>query len=93
MKDIEKTDIEKTVKDILISKLNIHESEITPEVHFVKDLGLDSLDYIEIIMEFEQAFDIRIPDTESASLVTFQKAIQYIENKLLETKNKIVETV
>ncbi|HET9487901.1 MAG TPA: acyl carrier protein, partial [Chryseosolibacter sp.] len=55
-------DIPKKVTEILVDKLGIAQSEITPDANFVKDLGIDSLDYAEIVMEFEQTFDIRIPD-------------------------------
>ncbi|MBT1702466.1 acyl carrier protein [Chryseosolibacter indicus] len=75
-------DIPKKVTEILIDKLGIAESEITPDANFVKDLGIDSLDYAEIVMEFEQAFDIRIPDDDAEKLQTFGQAVKYIEAKV-----------
>lgn len=78
-------DIPKEVTQILIDKLGIAESEITPDANFVKDLGIDSLDYAEIVMEFEQTFNIRIPDDDAGKLQTFGEAVKYIENKM---KNK-----
>ena len=75
-------DIPKKVTQILIDKLGIAESEITPDASFVKDLGIDSLDYAEIVMEFEQTFDIRIPDDDAEKLQTFGEAVKYIENKI-----------
>ncbi len=75
-------EIPKKVKKILVEKLGIAESEITPEANFVKDLGIDSLDYAEIVMEFEQTFDIRIPDDDAEKLQTFEQAVRYIEDKL-----------
>lgn len=73
--------IKKRVTAILIEKLGIPESEITPDANFVKDLGIDSLDYAEIIMEFEQAFDIKIPDDDAEKLQTISEAVKYIESK------------
>lgn len=75
-------DIPRKVAQILVDKLGIAESEITPDANFVKDLGIDSLDYAEIVMEFEQSFDIRIPDDDAEKLQTFGEAVRYIESKL-----------
>jgi acyl carrier protein len=75
-------DIPRKVTEILIEKLGIAESEITPDANFVKDLGIDSLDYAEIVMEFEQTFDIRIPDDDAEKLQTFGQAVKYIQEKL-----------
>jgi acyl carrier protein len=75
-------DIPQKVTKILTDKLGIAESEITPDANFVKDLGIDSLDYAEIVMEFEQTFDIRIPDDDADRLQTFGEAVKYIEEKL-----------
>ncbi len=75
-------DIPKKVTAILVDKLGIAESEITPDANFVKDLGIDSLDYAEIVMEFEQTFDIRIPDDDAEKLQTFDQAINYIMAKV-----------
>jgi acyl carrier protein len=66
----------------LVEKLGIAQSEITPDANFVKDLGIDSLDYAEIVMEFEQTFDIRIPDDDAEKLQTFGQAVSYIQDKL-----------
>lgn len=75
-------DVPQKVTKILTDKLGIAETEITPDANFVKDLGIDSLDYAEIVMEFEQTFDIRIPDDDAEKLQTFGQAVKYIENKL-----------
>jgi acyl carrier protein len=75
-------DVPKKVAQILVDKLGIAESEITPDANFVKDLGIDSLDYAEIVMEFEQSFDIRIPDDDAEKMQTFGEAVKYIEGKL-----------
>jgi acyl carrier protein len=75
-------DVPKKVAQILVDKLGIAESEITPDANFVKDLGIDSLDYAEIVMEFEQTFDIRIPDDDAEKLQTFGEAVKYIQGKI-----------
>lgn len=75
-------DVAKRVTEILVDKLGIAESEITPDANFVKDLGIDSLDYAEIVMEFEQSFSIRIPDEDAEKMQTYGQAVQYIESKL-----------
>jgi acyl carrier protein len=77
-------DIPSKVTQILTEKLGIAQSEITPDANFVKDLGIDSLDYAEIVMEFEQTFDIRIPDDDAEKLQTFSEAVNYIKNKISE---------
>ena len=78
--------IGKKVTEILVNKLGLLESEITPDANFIKDLGIDSLDYAELTMEFEQAFDISIPDSDAEQLSTINQAVDYIKNKL-EQKN------
>lgn len=74
------------VAEILVKKLGLSESEITEDANFTKDLGIDSLDYAELTMEFEQAFDIRIPDSDASQLATIVQAVNYIKNKI-EDKN------
>jgi acyl carrier protein len=75
-------DVQKKITAILIDKLGINESEITPDASFVKDLGIDSLDYAELVMEFEQSFDIKIPDDDAEKMQTIGQAVAYIEGKL-----------
>jgi len=74
-------EIQKKVTAIITDKLGISETEVTPDANFVKDLGIDSLDYAELVMEFEQTFDIKIPDDDAENLVTISSAVQYIRNK------------
>lgn len=74
------------VKYILTKKLGIVESEITLEANLVRDLGIDSLDYAEIVMEFEQTFDIKIPDQDAEKLTTVGESVNYINSKLAEKK-------
>lgn len=70
------------ITSILTEKLGIPQSEITPDASFVKDLGIDSLDYAELVMEFEQTFDIKIPDDDADKLQTIAQAVAYIEDKV-----------
>lgn len=77
-------DIQEKVTEILVDKLGIKETEVTPDANLIKDLGIDSLDYAEIVMEFEQVFNIKIPDTDSEKLKTISDAVKYISAK----KNK-----
>ncbi len=74
--------IQQKITGILIEKLGIVGSEITPDANFVKDLGIDSLDYAELIMDFEQTFDIKIPDDDAEKMQTIGQAVKYIESKL-----------
>ena len=73
------SDIEKRVKEIIVDKLTVDENEVTPTAEFSKDLGADSLDTLELIMEFEKEFDITIPDAEAEKISTVGDAISYIE--------------
>ncbi|MCB0504866.1 MAG: acyl carrier protein [Cyclobacteriaceae bacterium] len=70
------------VKDILVEKMGIAETEVTPDANLIKDLGIDSLDYAELVMEFEHTFDIRIPDEDAEQLTTVNAAVEYIIQKL-----------
>ena len=74
------------VSEILVNKLGLSETEITPDANFTKDLGIDSLDYAELTMEFEQAFDIRIPDSDAEQLATINQAVDYIKEQLSKKK-------
>ncbi len=73
------SDIEKRVKEIIVDKLTVDENEVTPTAEFSKDLGADSLDTVELIMEFEKEFDITIPDADAEKISTVGDAISYIE--------------
>lgn len=74
------SDIAAKVKAIIVDKLGVDESEVTPEASFTNDLGADSLDTVELIMEFEKEFDIAIPDDQAEKISTVGEAIAYIEN-------------
>ncbi|YBU89318.1 MAG: acyl carrier protein [Candidatus Walczuchella monophlebidarum] len=73
-----KEDIQEKVKKIIRDKLAINENEIQPNANFIKDLGADSLDNVELIMEFEKEFNISIPDEDAEKIFTIQNAIDYI---------------
>jgi acyl carrier protein len=75
-------EIAKKVENILVEKLGIASTEVTPDANLIKDLGIDSLDYAELVMEFEQTFDIRIPDNDAELLGTVSQAVQYIGDKI-----------
>jgi acyl carrier protein len=68
------------VKQIIIDKLGVDENEISNEASFTNDLGADSLDTVELIMEFEKEFDIAIPDEEAEKIQTVGMAVSYLEN-------------
>ena len=73
------SEIASKVKAIIVDKLGVEESEVTPEASFTNDLGADSLDTVELIMEFEKEFDIQIPDDQAENISTVGQAIAYIE--------------
>lgn len=73
-------DINAKVKAIIVDKLGVEESEVTPAANFTNDLGADSLDTVELIMEFEKAFNLTIPDEAAEKISTVGDAITYIEN-------------
>ena len=73
------SDIEAKVKAIIVDKLSVDESEVKNEASFANDLGADSLDLVELIMEFEKEFGITIPDDQSEKISTVGDAIAYIE--------------
>ena len=72
------SDIAARVKGIIVDKLGVDESEVTPEASFTNDLGADSLDTVELIMEFEKEFNIAIPDDQAEKIGTVGDAINYI---------------
>ena len=74
-------DIDKKVKEIIVSKLGVDEAQITPEASFTNDLGADSLDTVELVMEFEKAFNIQIPDEDAEKISTVGDAINYLKSK------------
>ena len=73
------SEIEAKVKEIIVDKLGVDAADVTPEASFTNGLGADSLDTVELIMEFEKAFDINIPDDKAEKISTDADAIAYIE--------------
>ena len=74
------SEIASRVKAIIVDKLGVEESEVTNEASFTNDLGADSLDTVELIMEFEKEFGISIPDDQAEKITTVGDAIAHIEN-------------
>ena len=75
-------DITSKVKEIIVDKLGVDAAEVTPEASFTKDLGADSLDTVELIMEFEKAFEITIPDEAAEKISTVGDAIKFVEQEV-----------
>lgn len=73
------SEIAQKVKSIIVDKLGVEESEVTPEASFTNDLGADSLDTVELIMEFEKEFNISIPDEQAENISTVGQAVSYLE--------------
>ena len=76
------SEIADKVKQIIVDKLGVDESEVTPEASFTNDLGADSLDTVELIMEFEKEFDISIPDEQAENIQTVGNAVEYLESQM-----------
>ena len=72
-------DIESRVKSIIVDKLGVDESEISRDASFTNDLGADSLDTVELIMEFEKEFDLTIPDEDAEQIATVGDAVDYVQ--------------
>ncbi len=71
--------VEERVKQIIVEQLGVDEAEVTPTASFVDDLGADSLDTVELVMAFEEAFEIEIPDEDAEKIRTVQDAVSYID--------------
>lgn len=74
-------DIDKKVKEIICEQLSVEESEVTPEASFVETLNADSLDIVELVMAFEEAFNIEIPDDEAEKIRSVNDALEYIKSR------------
>jgi acyl carrier protein len=75
------SDIREKVKKVIVDQLSVNPEEITDDASFIEDLGADSLDIVELVMEFEEQFGIDIPDEEAEKITTVGQAIKYIEDK------------
>ncbi len=76
----EKT-IEDKVKDIIVEQLGVNPEQVTPQAKFIEDLGADSLDTVELVIAFEEEFNVEVPDEEAEKLQTVGDVIKYIEDK------------
>jgi len=74
----EESSIEEKVKEIIVKQMGVNKEQVTPETSFINDLGADSLDTVELVMELEDAFDINIPDEDTEKIQTVGAAINYI---------------
>ena len=76
--------IEDKVKDIIVEQLGVNEEQVTPDAKFIEDLGADSLDTVELVMAFEEEFDIEVPDEEAEKLTSVGDVINYVEKAASE---------
>ena len=74
--------VEERVKEIVVEQLGVEENDVAPAAKFIEDLGADSLDTVELVMAFEEEFDIEIPDEDAEKMTTVQAAIDYLEQKV-----------
>lgn len=76
------SDIASRVKNIIVDKLGVEENEVTSEASFTNDLGADSLDTVELIMEFEKEFNVSIPDEQAENIQTVGQAVDYLQSQV-----------
>jgi acyl carrier protein len=79
IQEIDMAAVDEKVKQIIVEQLQVDEAEVTPGASFQEDLGADSLDVVELVMQFEEAFDIQIPDEDAEKIKTVKDAVDYIE--------------
>lgn len=79
--------LEDKVKQIIVERLGVDEAEVTPTAHFIDDLGADSLDLVELVMAFEEGFEIEIPDEDAEKIQTVKDALDYIRSHSKSPKN------
>ncbi len=73
--------VESKIREIIVSKLGVEESQVTTAASFTNDLGADSLDTVELVMEFEKAFNLQIPDEDAEKIQTVGDAVSYVSSK------------
>ncbi|MBN1153719.1 acyl carrier protein [candidate division KSB1 bacterium] len=76
--------LEERVKEIIVDQLGVDANEVTENAHFIEDLGADSLDTVELVMAFEEEFDVEIPDEDAEKIITVGAAINYLKEKVGE---------
>ena len=76
---------EEKFKEIIVDRLGVDPNEITPEASFIDDLGADSLDTVELVMAFEEEFDLEIPDEDAEKLTTVGSAMQYLKSRMQDS--------
>jgi acyl carrier protein len=74
--------LEEKVKDIIVDKLGVSADKVKPESHFIDDLGADSLDTVELVMAFEEEFNVEIPDDDAQNITTVKSAVDYLSKKI-----------
>jgi acyl carrier protein len=79
---VKMADLKEKVTKIIVAKLGVEESQITDDANFTKDLGADSLDTVELIMEFEKEFDLTIEDSDAEKIQTVGNVVEYLNSKL-----------
>ena len=79
--------LDEKVKQIIVEQLGVDEGEVTPTAHFIDDLGADSLDIVELVMAFEEAFEIEISDEDAEKIATVKDATEYISANAKSSKN------
>ncbi|HTV54735.1 MAG TPA: acyl carrier protein [Terriglobia bacterium] len=79
--------IEEKVKQLIVEQLGVDEAEVTPAAHFIDDLGADSLDIVELVMTFEESFEIEIPDEDAEKIQTVKDAVDYIQSHVKSSTN------
>ena len=75
------SEVQDKIKQIIVDELGVDEAEVTENARFIEDLGADSLDLVELVMRFEEEFDIEIPDEDAEKITTVQQIIDYVEDK------------
>ena len=78
--------LEEKVKDIIVDKLGVTAEKVKPEAHFIDDLGADSLDTVELVMAFEEEFNVEIPDDDAQGITTVKSAIDYLSKKMADSE-------